>query len=309
MCWFDLKDPDGWAFVDTADPITKKNEFAFPYGKNVEETQTVTSVLLPLSGPDFHARVLLFGAADAAVIIDTSKLSPPQKNFAAATLVERQLDGAPARLNASLVLLPTGQVLAIGGHSDPQNEKTGEKHPELFTPAGTIIQGPETVEDSWMVLEQLIQQVRGYHSVALLTPDGAVWVAGSDIAAGTGLDHAITSIEIFRPWYFACARPTVLESPTKLTSSALQFSITVAHHRPIVRVVLIRCGSATHAFDADQRCLVLGATNAAAYDPGTFVVSALGLPNSNIAIPGYYLLFVLDEFGIPSTGRFVRIAP
>lgn len=39
--------------------------------------------------------------------------------------------------------------------------------------------------------------VRGYHSVALLMPDGAVWVAGSNFDGGPGIGNRELRIEIF----------------------------------------------------------------------------------------------------------------
>jgi Galactose oxidase-like, Early set domain len=44
----------------------------------------------------------------------------------------------------------------------------------------------------------------------------------------------------------------------------------------------------------------------------TFSVNASGLQvkapaNGNLAPPGYYLLFILDEHGVPSVARFVHL--
>jgi len=58
----------------------------------------------------------------------------------------------------------------------------------------------------------------------------------------------------------------------------------------------------THAFDMDQRLVGLSYT---ATDAGDLTVNAP--PNSNIAPPGYYLLFLLNSAGVPSVASFVQV--
>ena len=70
------------------------------------------------------------------------------------------------------------------------------------------------------------------------------------------------------------------------------------------RVVLIRCGSFTHAFDGDQRYLTLHFTQ----DGDT--LRATAPTSSNLAPPGYYLLWVLRTAITPcERARFIRLAP
>jgi galactose oxidase len=65
-------------------------------------------------------------------------------------------------------------------------------------------------------------------------------------------------------------------------------------------VSLIAIGSATHAFDSNQRFLWL-----------TFTRTSTGLsvkaPTKNLAPPGYYMLFILNGNGVPSVGRMIRL--
>jgi hypothetical protein len=67
-------------------------------------------------------------------------------------------------------------------------------------------------------------------------------------------------------------------------------------------VTLVRCGSTTHGYDPDQRCLELSILSRSAT---SLVVAAP--PNSNVAPPGYYLLFVIDDDTVPSIGRSVKL--
>jgi hypothetical protein len=69
----------------------------------------------------------------------------------------------------------------------------------------------------------------------------------------------------------------------------------------VQRVTLIRTGAVTHSFDVGQRFLEL---NFVAQNGSVNVQ----LPNSpNLAPPGYYLLFLVNENGTPSVGRIINI--
>ena len=70
----------------------------------------------------------------------------------------------------------------------------------------------------------------------------------------------------------------------------------------IKSVVLIRAGAATHSFDFEQRFVGL-----------TYQVVGGGLQpkapaNGNVAPPGYYLLFIVNNDGVPSVARFVHLS-
>jgi hypothetical protein len=66
-------------------------------------------------------------------------------------------------------------------------------------------------------------------------------------------------------------------------------------------VVLVRAGAVTHAFDMEQR--LVGLTFNAAY--GDLIVKAPA--NGNLAPPGYYLLFIVNDYGVPSVAKFVHL--
>ena len=142
---------------------------------------------------------------------------------------------------------------------------------------------------------------RQYHSAALLLPDGRVWTGGSNPNDGTVREERM---EVFSPPYlFRGPRPTIDSSPTDLVWAA-NFSIHSQNAAGITRVVLIRCGSATHGFDADQRLVELE-IQSRSVSQNTLVVKAP--PNSNIAPPGNYMLFVLDANDVPSYARMVHL--
>lgn len=117
--------------------------------------------------------------------------------------------------------------------------------------------------------------------------------------------HRELRIEIFEPWYYASPeRPRIVPPmPTHVRWGDI-FKIGFESSRVITSAAMIRAGSVTHAFNSDQRYVGL-------------VIEELGLdgkltlrapPKSTIAPPGYYLLFIIDKNGVPSTGTFVRLS-
>jgi galactose oxidase-like protein len=67
------------------------------------------------------------------------------------------------------------------------------------------------------------------------------------------------------------------------------------------RVVLMRPGSVTHAFDADQRSIILEAS----FDNGIATVTAP--PDATYAPPGNYMLFLISNNGVPSLATWVTL--
>jgi hypothetical protein len=63
----------------------------------------------------------------------------------------------------------------------------------------------------------------------------------------------------------------------------------------------MKAGSNTHSFDMDQRYVGLSFTKAS----GSLNVT--GPPNSNIAPPGYYMLFIVNSAGTPSLASWVQV--
>jgi hypothetical protein len=144
-----------------------------------------------------------------------------------------------------------------------------------------------------------------YHSVALLLPDATVATAGSNPQRGTYDNH----IEIYSPAYLFNAdgslatRPVITSAPLRIGYNSVAFTVQTPDALNIGSVVLVKPGSDTHAFDMEQRLLGLTFTAAS----GALTVNAP--PNSNLAPPGYYLLFVLNRAGVPSVARFVQVSP
>ncbi|WP_257458983.1 galactose oxidase-like domain-containing protein [Archangium lipolyticum] len=235
-------------------------------------------------------------AYGSAVMIDSKVLligggSPPT-----ATVEEIDL-AAPApvwrarapmawpRRQLNATLLPDGKVLVSGGSSgsDFDDETLPVKVPELYD--------PDT--NTWTKLAPAADY-RGYHSAALLLPDGRVLTGGG---------RNLRTVEIFSPPYLEQdgTRPAIQEAPAVITPGT-SFLVQTLDASRVAKVTLLALGSVTHAFDQNQRFLKL----AFSQTNGGLSVTA---PASNLtAPPGYYMLFIVDGQGVPSVARMVRVA-
>ncbi len=201
-----------------------------------------------------------------------------------------------ARRQMNAVLLADGKVLAVGG-TGSKGFNTAKKKvlaSEMWNPA----------TEQWTTMASLTY-ARLYHSTAILLPDGRVMSAGSGHPAATGEVDRL-SFEVFSPPYLfnsdgsLATRPTITGAPTSLGYGG-SFTVQTPDAGSIARVSWIRLGSTTHAFDQNQRYQSLSFTKGA----GSLTVSA---PlSANIAPPGHYMLFILNDRGVPSLARVVQI--
>jgi hypothetical protein len=65
----------------------------------------------------------------------------------------------------------------------------------------------------------------------------------------------------------------------------------------------MRLGSQTHSVEMEQRYLPL------AFTAGNGTLTASVPANMHTAVPGVYMLFIVDSAGVPSVARMVRVAP
>ncbi len=193
------------------------------------------------------------------------------------------------RRHLNATLLPTGEVLVTGGTAG--TEHTDETKAVFAAEMWNPTTGVWTLLSSGSV-------IRGYHSTAILMPDGRVLVAGSgDSERATDQRTA----ELYSPPYlFKGARPVISTSPGS-AQYGQSFFVGTAQASSISKVSLVRLGSTTHAINMNQRFNWLSFTRAS----GGINVHVPS--NRNLAPPGHYLLFILNGNGVPSTGKFIRL--
>jgi hypothetical protein len=135
---------------------------------------------------------------------------------------------------------------------------------------------------------------RGYHSTAVLLPDGRVLSAGDNFAPGGG-----SKLEIYSPPYlFRGDRPVIAGAPSAATWGG---SLDIATPSAVHRAVLMRPASVTHTNDMNQRHVELSFTT------GGSGIVATAPPSPSVAPPGWYMLFLLNDAGVPSVAHWIRL--
>jgi hypothetical protein len=248
-----------------------------------------TSVLLPLMpSNNYDPRVVIMGGGNPATatteIIDMGASTPAWQYGP---------NMSQARIEMNAVILPNGKVLALGGSVNDEDTNTASYNADLYDPKSNTFSSAGANA-----------YPRLYHSVALLLPDATVWLAGGNPSKGS----YVRQMEIYKPAYLFNAdgtlatRPSVTSAPSAIGYGEA-FNLATPDAANISSVVLVRDGAVTHAFGMDQREVFLSFT----LESGMLTVTSP--PNDNIAPPGPYMLFILNESGVPSMASFVQVTP
>jgi hypothetical protein len=262
-----------------------------------------TSVLLPLTPQNnYSPKVMILGgdnpATDTTELID---LSPAGAQISAAcpTYAPCWVRGpnmAQKRVEMEATILPNGKVLVDGGSAADEDATTASLQAEIYDPVTNSFSSAGANAFP-----------RLYHNVQLLLPDGTVALTGGNPEQGVFENH----IEIYQPSYLfksdgsPATRPSIAAGAPGSITYGQSFSVPSPDASNIASVVLMKAGSMTHSFDMDQRYVGLSFT-AGATNSGSLTLT--GPPNSNIAPPGYYMLFLVDKAGTPSVASWVQVS-
>jgi hypothetical protein len=202
-----------------------------------------------------------------------------------------QVETGVIRHHPSTVLLPDGRVLIVAGHSDLPAGDPGVGRAQYVDPRNGFSLTEGTA---------FMPEVRGYHTVTLLLPDGRVLVGGGnpDNAAFQERDD----FRFYYPDYMTKPRPVIALAPSVISLGS-RFGLQWKGATPVSEAVLIGLGSMTHSFDATQRSIELEVT---AHLPNG-LLDIRSPASAAIAPPGYYMLFVVDENRVPSMARIVKV--
>ena len=200
------------------------------------------------------------------------------------------------RRHLNSTILPDGQVLITGGTSgggfvsiDPS---LAEKAAEEWNPS----------TNQWTTLASN-SVMRVYHSVSILLPDATVLhgASGNAMASPSVSVPDEPNHEIFLPPYlFKGARPTITSAPASV-GYGQSFAVATPNAAQVTTVRWTHIGTVTHAFDFGQRA------NTLSFTPTATGVSVTAPSGPNLAPRGYYLLFVLNRNGVPSTGKIIKV--
>ena len=260
-------DPTGTGKVSTEGLLPAANG-----GHMVPAAMFRPGLVLKLSAP-----------STAAAVIDITRGAP----------VLRQTESASAvRINGTAVVLPDGQVLALGGGASANSLPNAVYTADIWDP----IAGQWTIGAPY-------KNARLYHGTSLLLPDGRVLLAGGG-APGPLVN---TNGEIYTPPYLfetsgqLAKRPSIASAPTVVNPGQV-FRITTAEPG-VSRVTLVRLGSVSHTWNNDQRFVDLP-FSADKSETDVMVV----LPSrATDTPPGFYMLFAFDAKGVPSVAKIMRV--
>jgi len=267
-----------WTIGSVARPGTLSGE---------SPNEGATSVLLPLRLANGS-----WGYQNGAILVAGGEHGTSHEHYAdvfdpVASVWLPWIDLLSHRHHPDSVLLPDGTVLLLGGHNQMGNVGVG--HAILIDPANGfgVSHGSAT-----------IPEIRGYHSVALLLPDGRVLLGGGTDNGQAGGEKP--DFRYYYPSYMFRNRLKLDSVPSKVSYGGL-FSVACAG-TSVSEAVFVALGSMTHSLDMNQRQVQLEVVSTTASS------ATLRAPSDpRVAPAGHYLLFVLDASRTPSFGKIIRL--
>ncbi len=288
----------GWGSATNGTPRSNDNSAYFTFAASPANTGSWTGItasavtrckgmsVMILQNSFPSVRLLVVGGSDAggngvnsAEVIDLSILSA-----ASAWASTGALPDTLPRRQCNAVLLPDNTVFVAGG--------------VLSNNSPCMLYNPST--NIWSAMDEL-PSIRAYHSVMLLLPSGKVMIAGGTSGEGN------SGIEVFSPPYlFRGARPVISSAPA-LVHHGQNFTIESPDASTIVKVVLVRPMAVTHQTDAEQRVVEMPYIHDHANPTRLTLTAPHGGHPHAIAPMGYYMLFAINNNGVPSVANWVYL--
>ncbi|KAJ7621340.1 glyoxal oxidase N-terminus-domain-containing protein [Roridomyces roridus] len=306
----------------SVDAETIDSQAYSPNGQRVSNPFDGTAQLLPLYPPAYTPTILACGGSNKSDLTPTSELSsqdPALAQCSRITLTPEgieqgwELDSMPqGRMMAEMIPLPNGQILIINGgqtgyaaySSDgflPGTEvgNSNADHP-AFTP---ILYTPWAPLGSRMSQEGLpaTDIPRLYHSTVTLTPQGNLWLAGSNPNANTtvfppGVPGYSTEfrVETLDPPYMELPRPILSDVPQKIAFNenfTIGIDIPEGVSTSSIQVALVDLGFSTHAFHSSARVVFMNSN--LSNDGKELTITAP--PNNRVYPPGPGMFHLASE--------------
>jgi galactose oxidase len=257
-----------------------------------------------------------------SVLYDVDKVlfvgggNPPTANGETIDLSQAQLAWVATdamnfpRRQHNATILPDGTVLITGGTRGGGAPGTAEAFNNL-DPGQPVhiaeLWDPETGHWTMLAAEQTD---RCYHSTAVLLPDGRVLSAGGgELMLNEGTPQQAANnprdthydAQLFSPPYlFKGPRPQITSAPDSMQYGET-FAIGTAQPEQIATVSLVHLSSVTHSFNAGQRI------NFLSFQVEGEALAATAPPDANACPPGHYMLFIVNQQGVPSVAEIIQV--
>lgn len=325
-----MKDPNRnlpaknhWTFVDKAQEL---RPYCCPTAQLLEidaSGDTVSHKWFLISGQDGNGDQT--GTVEEIEFFMAPGVPDPSPKFRVVGSILQPLSTTKA------VLLPDGTVLI--GHGVNRSVTCAPGDQECFSEKeGHYFQMFDPGDGSVRRLARTTVS-RGLHGTATLLPDATVFFAGENrealvrpddpsfplMSSFAGLlprgdpDLGVPVGQVFSPPYLfeeggaPAARPVITSAPREIQYRG-HFDVKIeGSARSIGSVALLRSDHNTHSLTAGDRYVKLAFHSKGNPRAGELRVRAPKLPAQ--AVPGVYMLFVLDNDGVPSVGRQIRIRP
>ncbi|MCW5933582.1 MAG: DUF1929 domain-containing protein [Fimbriimonadia bacterium] len=270
-------------------------------------------------------QVMVVGGDNGTTVTNTTEVMT--FNHSGSLAIDWGPSMAHDRMHLNTILLPTGEVLAIGGINTRVNNWTYPNNVVFATELYT--KNPSTGQYYWKSVaaapndpnnddkdgDAIVDGTRVYHSTALLLPDGSVLTAGSATKDQSNPQVIVNNHvpTIYSPPYLfksenckrsSSERTQILDVSHSEVDYGNTFS--VEYQLPedasgVQSVVFVRPGSVTHSFNFEQRLIRLR------FQEGDPLLEVTAPWDPAIAPPGWYMLFVIDVNGVPSEAAWVRL--
>nr|GLL36951.1 aldehyde oxidase GLOX-like [Ipomoea trifida] len=275
-----------------------------------------SSAMLALTGDYSSASIVICGGAQYGSYLQHITDSPAHTSCgrieATGSDPVWEMEDMPfPRIMGDMVMLPTGDVMIING-AMKGTQGFGMASNPVLNPV--LYRPDEPVGIRFMTLNPGTVP-RMYHSTANLLPDGRILLAGSNphvFYTFKGDFPTELKIEAFSPEYLstdrANLRPVLVDLPEKVAFGEL-FEAIVTVELPVVGIVEVNFASApfaTHSFSQGQRLVKAAVSSAIPKGAGKYKICCTAPPNGNVAPPGYYMVFAVNQ-GVPSVARWVQV--
>ncbi len=287
------REPGYWNITtDTFTPVKGLRE--------MDKLETSASVMLPppkgSNNGEQSWRVMVAGGGGVGESdlvtsrTDTIDLATPNPSYTPGPNLPKALR------YINMTVTPWDEVFASGGTADYRSKGNSYSYQSfMIDPAKNKITP---------MADELIG--RGYHSGSLLLRDGRILVFGNDPLFSDKDNSKNGSfekrIEIFTPPQYFRSKPAKLSGPSSLQAQRgqiLQFDSSKAGTIKTAR--LIPPSSTTHVTNVEQRSVGVKVTAS-----GNSL--SFALPTDENLLPnGWYMLFAVNDQGVPSTAKMIQV--